>query len=316
MKKRTAQSKAQKTWRSIQQSFGRRPLTPAARRQRRRHFIKTFLVVGLLLGIIAASIFGLCVARRNYDHEAIFGPAHRVWNIAFHSDGVLTKAWFDEIYPLHPGGRMLEINVHKIKSRLEAFGQVKKVSASLQLPDRLEVVVEEREPILRARLKGYPAGKNLVLIARDGVIYRGVGYPPGMLARLPYIDGVRFIKKKMGFKPVAGMNEVGDLLMLARRMVPEIYETFEVVSCGKFKGDTGAMDALIEVRSGQLGRITFLPGDFEGQLARLAEIVQYSAARRKPGIERVDLSLGGQVVVQYSPDRKAFPWHKLVANKL
>lgn len=203
------------------------------------------------------------------------------------TDGVLDEAWLQRTLALAPGTTLLDIDIEVLKARLEARPQVEKASVTKRFPDVLEATLSERSPVARLMTS---AGSEL-LVARDGVVYEGIGYDPELLEMLPWLNLDSLAWDGGTYGPVPGMEAVSDLLGLARLVAPQVYDSWKVVDLTRLESDRE-----IEVRSVEVARIVFgADADFFTQLAWF----DYLLDQPGPALAKVDLSLGPRVVVSY-----------------
>ena len=141
-------------------------------------------------------------------------------------------------------------------------------------------------------------GKRFALVARDGVVYDGVGYDPAMLRTLPWLDGVKLLREGSGFARIDGMETAADLLSRAKFEAEPRYSTWRVVSLARFKEDG---DIAVRTADG----LTIIFGtreDFFRQLARLDLLLDTAAKAPagQPAVREINLSLGSQVPVAFA----------------
>ncbi len=55
------------------------------------------------------------------------------------------------------------------------------------------------------------------LVAVDGVLYRGIGYSPELIRRIPFLDGVRLSRRGDTFAPLPRLDDVASLFSLAEQ---------------------------------------------------------------------------------------------------
>jgi len=214
----------------------------------------------------------------------------------------LPDRWLGSVIQLGKGTTMMEVDIHAMKQSLEDQPQVVAASVGRVFPSSLKISVKEHEPVLRIAVQG-PAGKPVQrIVARDGSIYKGIGYPKASLASLPFVEPFRH--RNGSIRPLRGIDQVAELLAAARRKQPEFYRTWKVVSLKHYSGDPTLAGEVIEVRSSYVPRIIFgASSDFGRQLDRLKVILEYVRAKGNPSMDRIDLSLRGSAAVQFSSGR-------------
>src|SRR5690606_7898175 len=123
------------------------------------------------------------------------------------------------------------------------------------------------------------------------------------LAELPWLDGVRLVRRGRGFEPIPGMEDVAALLATAQIQAPHLYREWLIVSLARL-----AEHDEIRVRAQDVPEIVFSrKRDFYKQVAQLDYIIDRTAVRPEPILRSVDLSLEGQVPVRLAetPDELA-----------
>jgi cell division septal protein FtsQ len=210
-------------------------------------------------------------------------------------DGVLDNPWLARTLELPSGVSLMELNLEKIRARVLTDQQVLTVNITRHFPDRLVVQITERMPIARIRVEIGGVQRDL-LVARDGVVFFGTGYDPAMLKTMPWLDGIALAREGVGFRPIANMNVVAQLLADAQFSAPHLYETWQSVSLARLE-----MDRELEVttKSGTRALFTAKSGYFV-QLANFDHVLEQ--LKRLPGARaHVDLTLGREVPVTIEP---------------
>ena len=185
---------------------------------------------------------------------------------------------------------------------MEADVQVKSASVERVFPSDLRIRVKERVPALRLAIAGSDGKRHLRLVARDGVVYDGIGYSKTRLKNLPFVQPYQHVDGS--FFPMRGIESVAELLELVRSTEPKLFSTWQVVSLQHYSGALDIPGQVIEVRSTIVPRIIFgSSADYGRQLDRLTYIFEYVRKQGNPSIERIDLSLRGSAAVQFSSGR-------------
>ena len=291
--------KEESTWRSINQKGKLRSTSSSARERRFGRMLRWAAIVVIVLILGGGLGYALYFSGSHLD---VFTPGSEpvaLSEIDFASDGVLDQAWIESTFPLDGATSALAFDVHALKRKLEAVGQIREASVSLSLPDRVIVRVKEREPLLRARVQK-PDGKiTTVLISEDGAVFEGDRYPLETLRRLPGLTGVRFQWNGDGYRPIEAMRTVAPLLQQARTGFPELYRTWQWISLEDLSTDPDAPFALISVKSRDADRIVFAPRVFHRQLSKLQEVLLLSQEQQLRGFRKIDLSFSEQAIVQF-----------------
>ena len=213
------------------------------------------------------------------------------------TDGVLDHPWVVSTLGLPKGVSLLELNLQKLRDRLMASGQVRTATLTLNFPETLAVTISERSPVGRIKA-AFPDGLHQeLLIARDGVVFKGTDFDPTMIETLPWLEGFTLARQGNGFLPIAGMEAVAELLAKAKLEAEERYRTWEIVSLARL-----ATDGEIEVRTQAGTRIIFgTRDDYFRQLGRL-DFTLDDLAKKNPGKipAEINLAFGAQVPVTFA----------------
>ncbi len=218
-----------------------------------------------------------------------------VRNLELTTDGVLRQEWLARTLALPKNASLMELDLQALSARLVATGQVSAANLSKKLPHTLRAQVAERSPIARI-MASHGGEQRKLLVARDGVVFEGEGYPDDTLARLPWLDGVKLARSENRFLPLEGMALVADLLSRARLDAPHLYRTWQVVSLSRLESDSE-----IIVRTSPGTQVVFAAnGDFFQQLAKLDYQWDSFVAMPTPPV-KIDLSLGREVSIAFQP---------------
>lgn len=292
----------EQSWRELAGSGKRRINSPQARKRRQEKWLKILLALALVIAVVGGIVWSVIAFKNREKDIEIATPSKPIERILFDTDGVLPDAWLGSVIKLKPGMSMMEADIHGLQTQLESHGQVKSASVMRVFPSDLRIVLKERSPALRLAAAGPDGKPKLKIVARDGTVFEGVGYPKAMLQNLPYVQPYRSPEGK--YLPMRGIEYVAQLLDYARENNPRLYGTWQVVSLEHFSGDLELPGQIIEIRSTWVPRIIFsASADFEQQLDRLNYILKYVQDRGNPSIERIDLSLRGSAAVQFSSGR-------------
>lgn len=296
--KGTSAGKA-RSWKDIQANRMRFRDTAAARQRRMRIILKggVMTLAVLCITVLSLSVYYFFQSKQ----EPVFtvtDSAQRVEVVDWNSDGVLHREWFYRNYPGIFRQSISRVDIHDIKRSLESSGQIREAHLTIVFPNRLRVQVSEREPILRARVQDSEGNPDIVLIARDGTVYKGQGYPRETMRRLPGVTGLRLRHDGRGFLPIEGMDSIALLLDRTRELMPEVYTDWALVSLEHYQNDSDRPLRLIEVRGRTGSTIVFAPARYDEQLVRLRNILAVSGQRQMPQPSYIDLSFRNHAVVR------------------
>ena len=151
-------------------------------------------------------------------------------------------------------------------------------------------------PVARLSAQDKDDAPRTLLIARDGVVYEGVGYDAPMVQTLPWLNGVKLTRVGGTFQPIVGMESVADLLAKTKIEAEHLYNTWRVVSLARLESDSE-----IDVTTRNGAQITFsLTEDFFRQLANLDAILDAAAAHPENSPRTINLAVGTQVPVAFN----------------
>ena len=283
----TATSTA-RSWRDIPQEIAPRAMSKAGRKRGAARTVKT---VGATV-VIAALAFGAFEVWRTWQAtpELLASPidSQPVKTITVQSDGVLGEAWVERVLALPRGIGLMELDLYALRSRLMATGQVASAALTREFPDTLKVVLSERSPLVRLRAQIGSDPARDFLVARDGTVFVGEGYPLGLTESLPWLKGVRLRREGAGFQPLSGMDRVADLLTTALGNAPQLYGEWDVISLERMNSDG---EIVVTARS--VGEIIFgLREDFFSQIARLDLILDHPRVRGVQPLRSINLAVG------------------------
>ncbi len=283
-----------RSWRDIPQQVKPRTM---GREGKKRLVLGVGHIVGVLL-LVAVSAWGVyeLVHLWGTNPARITSPTKGVpvRDFTVRTDGVLDKTWVQRTLDLPKSASLMELDLIKLKGRLEESRQVSKAVIERRFPDILVVTLQERTPVARIMAQIGDASPVVFVVARDGTVYSGFGYNVEMTDAFPFIDGVKLVREGAGFARIEGMDVVADLLGTAQVSAPVLYRSFRVVSLARF-----GLDRTLLVKSAEVEAITFgsSQDSFYKQLARLDYIIAETRRQNAPGqLKSVNLSIGDKQV--------------------
>ena len=236
------------------------------------------------------------VVREDARKLPAVARAEPVRHLELITNGVLDQDWLRQALALPAKASLMELDLAQLRSRLLAHGQVNSATIERKFPDTLVAQLSERSPVVRVMTQSGAGESKAWLVARDGVVFDGVGFDPAMVATLPWLDGVTLRRRGDGFAPVAEIEAAANLLAKARWEAEHLYRTWMVVSLARLQSDRE-----IEVRTKEGTLVVFTAdGDYFMQLARLSSAWEKLAAAPTPPA-RIDLSLGREVSGAFAP---------------
>jgi cell division protein FtsQ len=290
-----------RNWREIPQEVKPRAMS---RTGRRRYVMSLSKVIGgtMLVAVLGWGLFELFSTLENNPRElAQATQAEPVREVVPLSDGVLCgaqgSAWLGQVLGIPKTATLMELDLPRLQAKILASGQVKSAVLVKQFPSKLIVNLSERAPVARIMVEDSQGQQSQLLVARDGVVFAGVGYDVAFTDTLPWLSGVKLSRNGASIQPIEGMEVVADLLAKAKYEAEQLYPLFQIVNLSRLKSD-GA----IEVSSPECDCVVFSTNeDFFQQLALLDSIRDTVRPTREMPLAKVDLTLGRDVAVSYRP---------------
>ena len=284
-----------RSWRDIPQ-----PVKPRTMSREGRWRLTTATLRATGLAAVAAALawggwIGTEVLRESPKKLPAVAMAVPVKSFELTTDGVLDESWLRRALALPKTASLMELDLEQLRARLLAHGQVNAANLTRKFPDTLAARIAERSPVARVMAAANGGGAKALLVARDGVVFDGVGFDPAMVATLPWLDGVKLVRQGNDLLPIEGMTPAADLLAKARLEADHLYQTWSVVSLARLQSDHE-----LEVRTKQGTLLVFdADGDFFRQLAKLNYQWEAFAGLPAPPT-KIDLSLGREVAVTFA----------------
>ena len=285
-----------RSWRDIPQELKSRSMSKSGRRRHALALAKMIGGTGLVGALVWGAIELVTTIEQNPKEIAQAARSVPVKNLELVSDqGALDRAWLARTLALPKGATLMELDLARLQAKVLANSQVRTAVLTKLFPDTLTVVIVERTPIARLKAQLHPGELRDYLVARDGMLFDGLGYAEEMRATLPWLDlgDAKLTRRGEGFAPIEGMAVVADLLAKAKAEAEHLYRTFQVVSLARL-----ASDDEIEVRTTEMTQVIFSTrDDFFRQLAKLDRVREEFRPTPDMPLAKVDLSLGQFPVV-------------------
>jgi len=285
-----------RSWRDIPQEVKSRSMSRSGRRRHALALVKMIGGTGLAGALVWGAVELVTTIELHPKEIAQAAQSVPVKTLELVSDqGALDRAWLDRTLALPKGVTLMELDLAKLQAKILANSQVRTAVLTKSFPDKLTVAVVERTPIARLKAQLHAGELRDYLVARDGMLFDGIGYDEGQRATLPWLDlgDAKLTRRGEGFAPIEGMVVVADLLAKAKAEAEHLYSTFRVVSVTRL-----ATDDEIEVRTSEMTQVIFSTrDDFFRQLAKLDRVRDEFRPTRELPLAKVDLSLGQFPVV-------------------
>jgi cell division protein FtsQ len=285
-----------RSWRDIPQEVKAHSMSRSGRRRQALALAKMIGGVGLAGVLVWGAIELVTTIEDNPREIAQAARSVPVQHLELVSDqGALDRAWLERTLALPKGATLMELDLARLQARVMADSQVRSAVFTKTFPDKLTVAIVERTPIARLKAQLQPGELRDYLVARDGMLFDGIGYDEEVRATLPWLDlgDAKLVRRGGGFAPLEGMTAVADLLAKAKDEAEPLYRTFRVVSLARL-----ATDDEIEVETTDITRVIFSTrDDFFRQLAKLDRVRDEFRPTPEMPLAKVDLSLGQFPVV-------------------
>ncbi len=280
-----------RNWREIPQQVKPRAMSPEGRRRVAWHSLKAMAAVIVVGGLIWAGI-AIAATLRGSSKSLVAAPdTTPIKEVVLITDGVLDHTWLIRTLALPKKASLMQLDLYALRERVMAGGQVRTATLTRNFPATLTVSLSEQSPVARVNAQLGDEPPRTFLVARDGTVFEGIGFDAEMIGTLPWLDGVKLVRKGANFAPIAGMETVADLLAKAKLEAEHLYRTWRVVSLARL-----ASDGEIEVRAQDVGKVLFGTNeDFFRQLARLDLLLDTARAQTDQPLREINLAIGAQV---------------------
>lgn len=299
MTKKKTTNKKPNTWRSLKQTGKPRAVSDM---QQQARLLRFKCCVGALLAIalLLSGLMGAWHLKKTHPEMFRFTKSrHQLENVILKTDGVIDDHWLRQATGLNNGKPLSDIDIGKLDSRLESYGQIDSATIELHYPHALVVELKENTPIFRVRVAepGDKEPKDL-LVSRKGRVFAGNGQTHNMLNRLPYLVGVELKKRNHVYRAIQKVEDVAPLVETARQDYPELYAQWRFVSLENYDGRKDVPWAVVRIHTRDRGQWLFSPYDYHTQLKRLDKILAQVDPQDKEQITRIDLTHKNRAAVR------------------
>ena len=282
-----------RSWRDIPQPVKPRAMSRGGRQRFILSIVRSSLVFAVIVGV---GVGGWQVFR--VTHETFGKPsvsaATPLSSTQLETTGYLggDATWLARTLALPRNATLMGLDLDGLRARLLAQGQVQSAVLTKVFPSTLRVQLTERTPVVRVMAQLPGAEPRQFLVARDGVVFSGVGFPAEIVESLPWLEPTKLVRDGDGFVPVAGMVVVADLLGKARIEAEHLYKTWRIVSLAALN-----TDAEVEVRTASGASMVFsASADTLSQIAKL-DLILDRLAEQGSTFKRITLGGGRDVIV-------------------
>lgn len=254
--------------------------TSTTRRRRREKILRWLTNLFLVVAIGAAAFFGL---QRALDKFFFNNAEYTLRRISFELDGILTREEALAVTGLREGVNIFSVDFEKAEAALRTIPQVQEVRLNRNLPDQIDVSITARRPIAwvaAAGESGDPsASEKSLLVDASGFLMRPRRIMPEYF-HLPAIYGAKSDNVRDG-EAIPG-EDLRDAIRLIETVSRHPDSLLHMRALDVSRG------YCIEVVNDTNARILFATSDFEGQLARLQQLLAHCNESGR-ALERVNL---------------------------
>ncbi|MBC7368503.1 MAG: FtsQ-type POTRA domain-containing protein [Undibacterium sp.] len=289
----THHTPAARSWRDIPQPVKPRAMSREGRRRLVWSTLRFLIAVSVLAGV-AVGGWQVTLALRENPRNAPAVAAVPVSAPKLETDGFLAAdpRWLARTLALPKNATLMGLDLEQLRDRLLAQGQVNTAVLTKIFPATLKVRVTERSPIARVMAQVAGGKPQAFLVARDGVVFAGIGYEAELLNTLPWLEPLKLARDGDGFLPISGMGVVAELLGKAKLEAEHLYATWRVVSLARLN-----TDAEIDVRTASGATVVFsATSDYFSQIANL-DLAMDKLTAQGAVFKRINLANGRDVTV-------------------
>ncbi len=266
-------------------------------REGRRRLVWSTLRFLIAISVLAGVAFGGWQVTRALRENPGNAPAVAAVPLnlpKLETDGFLASdpQWLTRALALPKNATLMGLDLEQLRDRLLAQGQVNTAVLTKVFPATLKVRITERTPITRVMAQVAGGEPKAFLVARDGVVFAGVGYEAQLVNTLPWLEPLKLSRDGDGFVPITGMGPVADLLGKAKLEAEHLYASWRVVSLARLN-----TDAEIDVRTASGATVVFsATSDYFSQIANL-DLALDKLTAQGTAFKRINLANGRDVTV-------------------
>lgn len=292
------------SWRTIKQTITRPSLTFYALKRKSKSLLK-LLSIGIVMILIGAMVYCLNSCSHSKLAPASLASLRTpIESIQYSTTGNLTKDSILKYTHLDQPTDIMDLNIFELKHFLETIPQVKEALVERAFPNSIKIALLELVPVARIAVRQKASTHpNVLYISKEGIVFESTYYPMYAIKDLPFLTDIRLKKVKSHFEPLMGMDRISDFLNKAAKYKPDLYAQFKTISLKKFDPNSQQSWSIIKVHTHSQQEWIFATHLFLSQLERLEYVLQVLEKTNKRSIERIDLSLKDDVVVEFKDDK-------------
>ncbi len=299
-KKKKISQPVRTSWKKIPQKAGKQSVTKESQLVKFRRWMR---IIGFSFGsctlVLGASLGGYYLFNTPAS-TAFNAGAESPVEVEIQTDGFLPESWIELRLDLDHTLGLMQIDMRDLKANLEKYPQIANASVERRFPNMLRVMVRERYPVFRMKVKGTDGRYSILLVDEEGHVFENINCPEHLLRRIPFLAGVVLHRTLDGYQQIDGVKTLANLIHIAKRLYPDLSRDWMLVLADQLILAETFTHGYIRVRSKTIEEILFAPKDFEKQLERLKYILDSHAGSSVSYVSRVNLSLLDQPTVEFT----------------
>ena len=289
-------SQTQFTWDKTSQTL---TLDLSSEPARKRFFWKLTAVVSAMI-LCAGTVFGTVWLLRDKEKGVVIldvePPSEPPELVVAGNSGIPGDA-IEEMVTEEVSVGLKKLNPYKVKEILEQRGQIRSAEVTKDFPDKLQIRISERQPILMLATQKADEPVQLWGVDDSGILFKPYNVKRMQVLGLPFLEGVKLADTLDGQTRIPGMEKVHYLLELLKREAYPVYDGIRTVSLAQFEEGEPELGATIVLNGREIRRIIFGVENFEYQVTKLISVLSLSGSVRLDEKE-IDLSYDGDAIIR------------------
>lgn len=293
------------SWRDLSEQRPKRIVTVASILRRIRGYLKYIILLSLVVGgFWFWDAFFRATDVTEIDTNV--STTNYLSKVLFKTDGVLDQNWLAKVTQLNKRMKLMDVDIHGIKMKLEALDQISKAEVVRIFPDAIQIELFEEQPMCRLNLKTSSGAIEPKMISASGVVFSAYGYTDAFYKDLP--EFIPYNGRIDTAKPILGIDRIRLLIDGYTKEVFKEDLKIDQINAKNFPAELGMPGQVIEINTKRIPRILLSAyDDFTEQINRLRYILMRISAVGDPEVLKVDLSLKHSAAVQFKdPQIRAF----------
>jgi cell division protein FtsQ len=243
------------------------------------HFWVGSLLVMVILGISMTLLIGYLAALST--------PIFKLEDVAFQGLKKVSQTELLQKGGLENGVNLLSLNLKEVKRNMESLPWVKSVYLHRELPNKLQVVVTEQQPIFLALVQ-----QELYLLNKEGFLFKKVERPEG--DSLPILTGLG----KNDWTPAGQLRSpIFDELTILKKYLSQGRDPFYPDKISEINYDPDCGFSMFTLERGI--RITLGKEELPTRVKRLQKVwAELENQPNRIALKGISLQFGQRVIVQ------------------